>query len=542
MKRNKLVVISLIVIMLLNLILPLMKANAAEIQEIQLNDKLYNAVKSYLTQKEGANITAIFNDHDLTIKVDTSLIKRLDLNNAGISDLTGIDAFSSLEHLELSGNNLTKNSNLSVLNAFNNDNFTYLDLSSNQLEDISEISGLIKKLEDGRDSGKEMTIILSGQRVKIVETKSDLKSLENNDVSDNEETTKFKLPLILEKAGFLKDIWISVEYRTQDNPNSIIRHSKLDGNPYLQVELPARVKGEDDSAEIRISNGRNYLYDGIVKVTINIGDDYTEDESATNLNYAKKNPLVDSKFELYYVITDDRFEAIKINDRNLYDAIKEQLTAGQTTNPNLITYKYDTDNEGNVISSNYQYNSVKIGDTTYHMLYNHVDDSNNPVYEYAYNPISKSLYKYVNDTTLGNYLNVKIDSITMTSDDGTIKNGYRVETEKNLEENDIFTYDTVLTINGNRYHKLYKMSDIDKTPVYLYEVDTGRLYEYLSDDELGNEVNKIVEESNGTYRIRLGNLYDAAYDDAQAFVIRDNILVNKIKTLIINNEQISDLT
>ena len=60
MKRNKLVVISLIVIMLLNLILPLMKANAAEIQEIQLNDKLYNAVKSYLTQKEGANITAIF--------------------------------------------------------------------------------------------------------------------------------------------------------------------------------------------------------------------------------------------------------------------------------------------------------------------------------------------------------------------------------------------------------------------------------------------------------------------------------------------------
>ena len=160
MKKNKIVCATLILIMLLNIVLPIFKVNAEEtaqsnMQEIQLNDKLYYAIKSYITVKEGANIKATFNDHDLTIKVDTSLVKRLDLNNAGISDLTGLDAFSSLEHLELSGNNLTKDSNLSVLNAFNNEKFVYLDLSSNQLEDVSVISGLIKKLEDGRDAGNE---------------------------------------------------------------------------------------------------------------------------------------------------------------------------------------------------------------------------------------------------------------------------------------------------------------------------------------------------------------------------------------------------
>ena len=37
-------------------------------------------------------------------------------------------------------------------------------------------------------------------------------------------------------------------------------------------------------------------------------------------------------------------------------------------------------------------------------------------------------------------------------------------------------------------------------------------------------------------------MFETAYDDAQAFVIKDDILINTIKTLIINNEQISDLS
>ena len=118
MKRKTLISIALILIMLLNCIVPLFKVYAAEEKEIQLNKELYYAIKSYITDKAGAQIKAEFNDNDLTIKVDTSLIKRLDLNNGAITDLTGLDAFESLEHLELSGNKLTKNSNLSVLNAY----------------------------------------------------------------------------------------------------------------------------------------------------------------------------------------------------------------------------------------------------------------------------------------------------------------------------------------------------------------------------------------------------------------------------------------
>ena len=320
MKKNKIVCAALILIMCLNCILPLLKVNADEttisnnqgttqnnLQEIQLNDKLSYAIKSYLTEKEGANIKAIFNDHDLTIKVDPSLIKRLDLNNAGISDLTGLDVFSNLEHLELSGNKINKDSNLSVLNAFNNDKFTYLDLSSNQLEDISAISGLVKKLEDGRDAGKEMTVVLSGQHVKIVETKSDLKSIEDNDTSNNEKTTTFNLPPILEKAGFLKNIWSTITYRTQANPNTVnTQVTNPDAQGYLYAKLPWKVSGDNSTVQINISNGEDILYEGIVKISIKIGDDYTEDEAPTNLNYAKRNPLVDSEFELYYIITDDR--------------------------------------------------------------------------------------------------------------------------------------------------------------------------------------------------------------------------------------------
>ena len=489
MKRNKIVCVALVIIMLLNCILPLVKVNAEEtqqnnsLQEIQLNDKLYYAIKSYLTQNPNANIKAYFNDHDLTIKVDPSLIKRLDLNEAGIYDLTGLNAFTNLEHLELSGNKLNKDSNLNVLNSFNNDKFTYLDLSSNQLEDISEISGLVNKLEAGRDAGKEMTIVLSGQHVTMVETKSDLKSAEDNDTSNNEKTTTFNLPPILEKAGFLKNIWSTITYRKQYNPNvEIIQATNPNAEGYLYTKLPSYVSGNNSTLRINISDGENSLYEGVVHVKIKIGDDYTEDETPTNLNYAKRNPLVDSEFDLYYVITDDRYEAIPIKDRNLYDAIKAQLLAGQDINPNLPNYLYKTEEE-NVEFADYQYKTITIDDTVYHALYKEVDSSNNPVYEYLYNPLTEKLYicetsPSTGDPLRGDEVEKDVKSVEITLDDGTLKRGYRVS-DKTSIENDINT---------------------------------------------------------------LSNLFAAAYDDAQAFVIKDDVLINTIKTLLINNEQISDLT
>ena len=55
------------------------------------------------------------------------------LKEKGISDLTGLEYFTSLNHLELSGNSLTKDSNLA---AIANLPLNYLDLSTNKLEDI----------------------------------------------------------------------------------------------------------------------------------------------------------------------------------------------------------------------------------------------------------------------------------------------------------------------------------------------------------------------------------------------------------------------
>ena len=126
MKRKMLISIALITIMLLNCILPLFVVNAAEGEEIQLNSKLYTAiVKSLETQGiayNGSDVT-----HTLFMsEAELSKVTKLNLNEGAISDLTGLEAFSGLTHLELSGNNLSKESNLGVLNTLSN--LTYLDL------------------------------------------------------------------------------------------------------------------------------------------------------------------------------------------------------------------------------------------------------------------------------------------------------------------------------------------------------------------------------------------------------------------------------
>ena len=116
MKRKMLISIALITIMLLNCILPLFVVNAAEGEEIQLNSKLYTAITKSLTTQgiayNGSDVT-----HTLFMsEAEISKVTKLNLNEGAISDLTGLEAFSNLTHLELSGNNLSKESNLGVLN------------------------------------------------------------------------------------------------------------------------------------------------------------------------------------------------------------------------------------------------------------------------------------------------------------------------------------------------------------------------------------------------------------------------------------------
>lgn len=450
MKRKMLISIALITIMLLNCILPLFVVNAAEGEEIQLNSKLYTAiVKSLETQGiayNGSDVT-----HTLFMsEAELSKVTKLNLNEGAISDLTGLEAFSGLTHLELSGNNLSKESNLGVLNTLSN--LTYLDLSTNNLDDVSEIFSLISRLKENG------TIILSGQNVNLVETAV----VDIEEESNNEETASYKLPSILELAGYIKASW-KTESSVAQNWGGIAPSVK---------SMPMYVSEVDSNIQIRIASETGAAYRGLVRLSIYIYDDPTEAAQANNPNKASENILNGSRFNLYYVVHSSNESAITTMDTNLYNAIKEQLTAGQKVNPELASYPYAVDTDGNTIYETYTYVTKSIGGKTYHVLTNTATKA----VEYAYNPDTNTLYES-NGSTIGARVDTSVEEtvITTVADNGdmTSKAGYKIA--------------------------------------------------YTS------------EETGVT-------LYEAAYDAPKTFVIDNTVLMNKIKSLILNNKQIRDLS
>lgn len=450
MKRKMLISIALITIMLLNCILPLFVVNAAEGEEIQLNSKLYTAiVKSLETQGiayNGSDVT-----HTLFMsEAELSKVTKLNLNEGAISDLTGLEAFSGLTHLELSGNNLSKESNLGVLNTLSN--LTYLDLSTNNLDDVSEIFSLISRLKENG------TIILSGQNVNLVETAV----VDIEEESNNEETASYKLPSILELAGYIKASW-KTESSVAQNWGGIAPSVK---------SMPMYVSEVDPNIQIRIASETGAAYRGLVRLSIYIYDDPTEAAQANNPNKASENILNGSRFNLYYVVHSSNESAITTMDTNLYNAIKEQLTAGQKVNPELASYPYAVDTDGNTIYETYTYVTKSIGGKTYHVLTNTATKA----VEYAYNPDTNTLYES-NGSTIGARVDTAVEEtvITTVADNGdmTSKAGYKIA--------------------------------------------------YTS------------EETGVT-------LYEAAYDAPKTFVIDNTVLMNKIKSLILNNKQIRDLS
>lgn len=460
MKRKMLISIALILIMLLNCALPLFVVNAASGDEIVLNSKLYTAVKSSLKQ-QGIE----FDSNDITHKLiisNISSITRLDLNNGSISDLTGLEVFTGLTHLDLSGNNLNKESNLNVLNSLTN--LDYLDLSTNQLDDVSSITSLIENLKQNGE------IVLSGQNVVKVESAY----IDEKEDSDNSETAEFELPQILELAGFLKAKWQTVKsYDKSVNPKE-----SYNMTPKVN-KIPAQVTETDKNISVTISDKSGNIYQGLLEVYIHIYDDRTEANSASNPNKASENILNESEFYFYYVITGNSSEVITTMDTNLYEAIKKQLTGGQTVNQNLASYPYAIDLNGNIIYNEYTYETKSIftshNGTEFHVLQNKATKSK----EFAYNPETKKLYKYSGSgDTLGEEVHRKIEKVES-----------RTEGETGVI-----------------------------TSQYIYKI--------------------AVENEGATGQ----TLYEAAYDQAKTFVIDDMVLTNKITSLILNNEQIRDLS
>lgn len=356
MRRKTLIVIALIAVMLLSSFLPLVEVYAAEdatVTEMTFNSDLYKGLKEYF---QGKNIDAIYNDVEHTITMSNEVlngVEEISLKEKGLSNIAGIENFTNVKSLILSANNLSEKSNLGVLNSLSKLN--YLDLSSNNIKDLSEIEPLIMKL-----------IAIDTNAINI--SSQTAKAVYDIEIDQEEQTLtrSFTLPQILQMAGIAKDgkinnkgylkadWFVETDYASNRNSYSSIK-------PYIvSSSIPNPVTSEDDSFDIQVGiedSVGNYLpLEGLVKLSITIKDISSD---GYTLNPASKNLLKDSVFTIFFVVHVDDTDAVIIKDRNLYRAIKEQLTKNQEINPDLISYKYGTTADGEVYYDvcDYYYNT-----------------------------------------------------------------------------------------------------------------------------------------------------------------------------------------
>ena len=316
MKKKMLISIALIAIMLLNCIAPILKVAADTDSRITFEKNMYAALKEEL-QKQ--NITAIYNDAQRTIIInDEELAKvtSLSLGNKGLTNLTGLEMFTNLKELDLSSNELNKDSNLEVLNSFT---LTTLDLSSNEIEDLSMVTN-IKEIP---------TLYLHNQKFDVVE----VVSVDTTEKSDQYDGTIYPLPRILtDFVDYIPSEWLKEENYSNNGikvENCSPTTVPPAGVPYIywhqfDHENLKVVYSDKVDKDGNVIDGYT-IRKGMVKVTIKVTD--------------SKSKLYNSDITLYYVTADSEERGIHIKDKNMYTAIRDQLTAGQDENKDLISHK-----------------------------------------------------------------------------------------------------------------------------------------------------------------------------------------------------------
>ncbi len=402
MKGKKIFAITLVMILLINVFLTSFSTVfAAGSEPFTLNNKLYKAVKRALKAKPEIT-SAVYNDVNLSVSLsseDLAKITELKLANSGIQDLSGIENFQYLERLELSQNDLSEESNLNALNSL--ENLKYLDISSNHIASILDIKDLADRLI-ATDS-----LIIGGQKCNVVQEYERKTGLG----ADSEVTHSFDLPQILSYLGFSKAEWksIYINYEVPNSTPTIIKYDndalnlekdvpEIYNNDHLsintegtsitqngQVVLNVGKRERDSEGYVTVSE-----YSGLLKLTLEIVDGNPEVSQYNNLNLAPENLLYDSVFNLCFVVHSDVTDVITVKDDNLYRALKLQLTAGQTKNKDLSTYKYSVDESGEIAYANYSYEVIP-GSRYVKLRYVRSIDG---LYTYFYNLNNKSLYLY----------------------------------------------------------------------------------------------------------------------------------------------------
>ena len=300
MRRKVLVVAILIFAMLLQCFMPFTTVKAASSVVITLNSKLYAAVKKDLQKQK---ITADYLDASGTIIIsDTELsrITKLDLSEAGIDDLEGLENFSSVSELDLHSNNLTVDSKtfFKVLTSA----LTNLDLSSNKLESVNTIASFDEI--DQTDITNQKVV---GRKIITVDV--------SEEASNQDELFEVELPdILLEDCGYIKPDWIKKVILKHEENGPDIDFETLNGNT-LKLKV-----GKLDGSKY---NARK----GLIMVEIKVDD--------------KESKLNETEMTFYFAVVDQDETGIAFNDEKLYKAVKDQLTQDQEINEDLTATQSD---------------------------------------------------------------------------------------------------------------------------------------------------------------------------------------------------------
>lgn len=342
MRRKVLIVAILIFAMLLQCVMPLMTVNAATSVAITLNSNLYKAVKSQLRQK---GIVAEYIDtNGIIIISQTELdkVKELDLSCAEIDDLDngfenvmGLQAFKNLEKLDLHGNYLTEKSHLNLLDSLTK--LKEVDLSSNQISSVKSITSFHNP----------------NKKFDITEQKITGRTIITVDDSEESESRYARalvnLPDILleTEEGFdpywiwNEDVRLTREVVSYEDPNTgDITAPDIDfENSFDSVIDPEQTNGYYDYTDEGVVAPYPYM---LIKVADGIGLEYHTLKGLIKFKIVVENsrsPLKDTEIAWYYAIVDEEETGIDFNDGNLYRAIKNQLTQGQTINHDSNIYE-----------------------------------------------------------------------------------------------------------------------------------------------------------------------------------------------------------